>query len=307
MKKKTAILLTVVLAFAAALYLLLPGLLVERAGVKERGAAGLAEKSLRIDDHEIVYLEGGQGEPVLMLHGFAGNKDNWTRFAKFVTPTHLVVALDLPGFGKSTYAEEGSYSMSDQAQRLDRFTDALGFKKFHVVGNSMGGHISARYAIMFPGKVLSVGLFNTAGVMSPVPSELFRRLLRGERNPLLVTSAEDFDELVKFLFVQPPDIPWVVKGYLVQEALHHKASNSRIFKQISGEVGALEPDLGKINARTLVLWGDSDRVLDVTSVQVLEKGLPRCTSIIMKECGHVPMIERPEETAGHYLTFLKGR
>jgi len=69
---------------------------------------------------------------------------------------------------------------------------------------------------------------------------------------------------------------------------------------------ALEPDLPKIKARTLVLWGDHDRVLDVSCVQILEKGLPNCTVVIMQDCGHLPMIERPQEASEHYLAFLKG-
>jgi pimeloyl-ACP methyl ester carboxylesterase len=171
----------------------------------------------------------------------------------------------------------------------------------------MGGHISARYAIMFPGKVLTLGLFNASGVRCPVPSEMMKRLSRGEPNPLIAASTDDFDRLLKFVFVKPPEIPGLVKKHLVEEAVSHNASNFRIAQQTSGEIGALEPDLGKIKARTLVLWGDHDRVLDVSCVQVLEKGLTDCTAVIMKECGHLPMIERPEEAAGHYLAFLKSR
>jgi pimeloyl-ACP methyl ester carboxylesterase len=109
------------------------------------------------------------------------------------------------------------------------------------------------------------------------------------------------------VFFKPPEIPSFAKKLLVEEAIKHKASNERIFKQLSSEIGALESDLPKIKARTLVLWGDRDRVLDVSSVQVLEKGLPNASTVIMKDCGHLPMIERPQESAEHYLAFLKGK
>jgi len=65
------------------------------------------------------------------------------------------------------------------------------------------------------------------------------------------------------------------------------------------------PDLPKIWTRTLILWGDTDRLLDVSCTEVLEKGLPSSTTVIMKDCGHVPMMERPEETARHYIGFLQ--
>ena len=119
MKKKVVVLIVAAIALAVVLYFALPGLLVKWARDSERKAAELQEKSLRVEDHEIVYLEGGQGEPILMVHGFAANKDNWTRFAKFITPLHHVVALDLPGFGDSTCLENASYSIADQAKRLE--------------------------------------------------------------------------------------------------------------------------------------------------------------------------------------------
>jgi abhydrolase domain-containing protein 6 len=307
MKKKLAIVLAVVVVIAVVLYFVLPGLLVGWARDKDRKAAGLTEKNLSIGEFKIAYLEGGQGTPILMVHGFAANKDNWPRFCKFITPTHRAVAPDLPGFGNSTYVENASYRMEDQAKRLDQFVNAAGLAKFHIVGNSMGGYISARYAIMFPEKVMTLGLFDSAGVKSPKPSEMMIRLSKGEPNPLIATSADQFNRLLKFVFFKPPEIPWIVKDYLVQEAISHSARNDLIRKQLEPEFIALEPDLPKIKARTLVLWGANDRVIDVSAVQVFQKGIPNCSTVIMKDCGHLPMIERPQEAAEHYLGFLKGK
>jgi len=307
MKKKVAVIVVAAMAVAVVLYLALPGILLKWSRDSERKASGLQEKSLRVGDHEIVYLEGGQGEPILMVHGFAANKDNWTRFAKFVTPVHHVVALDLPGFGDSTCLDNASYRIADQAKRLDQLANAVGFKKFHIVGNSMGGHIAGRYTVMFPERVITLGLFNASGVKSPVPSEMAQRLAKGEPNPLVAGSVDEFDRLLKFVFFTPPEIPSFAKKLLVGEAMKHKAGNERIFKQLSGELEALEPDLPRIKARTLVLWGDRDRVLDVSSVQVLERGLPNSATVIMKDCGHLTMIERPQEAAEHYAAFLRGK
>ncbi len=307
MKKKVVVLIAAAMALAVVLYFALPSLLVKWARDSERKAAGLHEKSLRVNDHEIAYLEGGQGEPILMVHGFAGNKDNWTGFAKFITPLYHVVALDLPGFGDSTCLENASYSIADQAKRLDQFADAVGCKKFDIVGCSMGGQIAGQYTVMFPERVLTLGLFDAAGVRSPVPSELAKMLSKGEPNPLVAGSVDEFNRLSKFVFFKPPGIPSFAKKLLVEEAMKHKAQNERIFKQLLGTRGALEADLPRIKARTLVLWGDRDRVLDVSSVQVFEKGLPNCTTVIMKDCGHLSMIERPQEAAEHYLAFLKNK
>lgn len=305
MKKLLALAGTAVVPAVVA-YFFLPDLLVKWATESERKAAGLKKKSMRVGDHEIAYLEGRGGETILMLHGFAANKDNWDRFAKFISPTYHVVVLDLPGFGESTCLEGASYTMVDQAKRLDRFADAMGLRKFHIIGNSMGGHIAARYTLMCPERVLTLGLFDSAGVRSPEPSEMVERLSRGEPNPLVAGSVDEYDRLIEFVFSKPPVIPRFVKKFLVEEAQRHKSGNERIFGQLSTETEALEPDLLKIKARTFVLWGDHDRVLDVSCVEALKNGLPDCTAVIMKDCGHVPMIERPQEAAKHYLAFLKG-
>ena len=119
---------------------------------------------------------------------------------------------------------------------------------------------------MFPERIRTLGLFNSAGVRSPVPSEMFTRLSRGEPNLLVTGSVDEFDRLIHFVFSTPPEIPRFIKKFLVEEAQKHNASNKRIFKQIMGENAALEPDLPKIKAPALVLWGDHDRVLDVSSV-----------------------------------------
>jgi len=307
MKKKLAVFTAIVVVLALVGYFMLPGLLVKWAAESERKAAGLEPKRVRVGDHEIAYLDGGHGETILMLHGFGANKDNWTRFAKFISPAYRVIALDLPGFGESTCLDDATYGIADQAKRVALFADAVSLKKFHIVGNSMGGNIAARFAVMFPERVLTLGLFDSGGVRSPVPSEMAKRLSKGEPNPLVAGTVEEYDRLIKFVFSTPPDIPRFVKKPLVEEAQRHQASNQRIFEQISSENVALEPDLPKITTRTLVLWGDQDRVIDVSCVQVLKNGLPNCTAVIMQNCGHLPMIERPQEAAEHYLAFLKGK
>jgi len=305
MKKILVVLLAIVLACVVLSHFFGPGLVAKWARKSDRKAAELREKSICLEDHEIVYLEGGHGEPILMVHGFSADKDNWTPFAKFITPAYRVLAPDLPGLGDSTYLEDAAYGIADQARMLDKLVDAAGLTKLHIVGSSMGGHIAARYAIMHPAKVLTLGLIGSAGVKSPVPSELATRLSKGERNPLIPTSVHEFDLLLKFVFVAPPEIPGFAKKFFLDEALKHKAGNERIFKQLVTDLEALEPDLGKIKARTFVLWGDNDRCLDVSCVPVLQQGVPDCTAVIMKACGHVPMLERPHEAAAHYLAFLK--
>jgi pimeloyl-ACP methyl ester carboxylesterase len=216
-----------------------------------------------------------------------------------------VVAIDLPGFGESTKREDSSYSISAQAERLDKIAEALSLNTFHVAGNSMGGNISGKYAVRFPEKVLSLGLFNSGGVVTcPERSELSRLLEQGE-NPLLVETPEDFETMIKFAFVKPPWFPRPVKKALAREWSESKPFNEKVFSELLTQESSLEPDLPKIRTRTLILWGDTDRLIDVSCTEVLAKGLQNSKTVIMKDCGHVPMMERPEETSRHYIGFLQ--
>jgi abhydrolase domain-containing protein 6 len=269
----------------------------------ERWSAGLEERSIAVDTDSIVYLEGGAGDAVVLVHGFAGNKDHWTRFARFLQPHFRVIALDLPGFGQSTRDPAKRYDIPSQVERLHRFAATLGLKTFHLVGNSMGGQIAGTYAATFPGEVSSLGLFATAGIDSPREAEMARLLAAG-RNPLLVDSREDFDRMLDFIFVKEPVIPGPIRTYFAEQFIKNRAFNQKIWHDLRNAKLPLETQLPKITSRTLVLWGDTDRVLDVSAVDVLRAAMPTAEVVILKDCGHVLMIERPKETAEHYLQFL---
>lgn len=270
----------------------------------ERWSADLEKKEAKLGAWKWVYLQGGEGkEKILLVHGFGGDKDNWTRFSKWITKDYTVVAVDLPGFGENERLPDEQYGIYDQVARLDDFVKYLGWEKFHIVGNSMGGCISGVYASKYPEKVLSLGLFAPSGIDSPEKSELTKNLEKGKNN-LVVNSPEEFEELMKFIFVNPPPIPSFVAAYFGERAIRNAEFNKIVFKHIRKEGFPLQENMKKIRSKTLILWGDTDRVLSVSGAQVLEKGIPGSKKVILKDIGHVPMLEKPEEVAGIYREFL---
>ena len=127
------------------------------------------KKEIQVDDQKVVYLEGGKGQSILLLHGFAANKDNWIRFAKYLTNDYHVVIPDIPGFGESSRIQSESYSVENQMKRIDRFTEILKLEKFHLAGNSMGGMLAGMYGATYPRKILTLALLAPGGVGSPNP------------------------------------------------------------------------------------------------------------------------------------------
>jgi len=279
---------------------------------RERGAANLEARTTRLQEHDIVFVEGGvsEGPPILLLHGFAADKDNWTRFGKHLEAAgYRIVAPDLPGHGESSRLEKHSYDIPNQVEFVAAFLDDRGIESAHLVGNSMGGHIAGAFAALYPDRVRSLGLFAPAGVTAPSLSERLRIHEQTGTNPLLVETVEDFDRLLEFVFVDPPDMPGVVKQYFADRAVRNRAFNDKIYGDIQSEGRRLplEPLLPLVEAPALVLWGDSDRVLHPSGMSVFEEGLRDVEAVLQKDMGHSPMLERPGETAGVYVDFLARR
>lgn len=306
MKKLLAGLVTVLAAVAATLYFYPPALMATARLVETR-LAGLGSQVLTVGELDFAYYDGGPklGETIVMVHGFGADKDNWLRMARYFSSRYRVVVPDLPGFGDSS-RPDGSYDVGTQAERLADFIEALGVGKVHLVGNSMGGHIVALYAARYPERVRSLALFDNAGIAAPRKSELFSLLEQGRPNPLVVTRTSDYDRLLAFVFVDPPILPAPLKRYLADRAITNRAHYEAVFQQLVQRYIPLEPELPRIPAPTLLLWGDRDRVLDVSSLEVMQPLIRRASSVVMKDCGHAPMIERPAETARHYQAFLDG-
>ncbi|PJZ56562.1 alpha/beta fold hydrolase [Leptospira barantonii] len=272
----------------------------------ERSKSDLEKKEIQVGSYHWKYLEGGKGETILLIHGFGGDKDNWTRFVRTLTPNYHVVIPDLPGFGENDRKQEDEYSILTQVSRLNEFRKSLGLEKFHIAGNSMGGSISGVYSATYPEQILTLGLFDSAGVKSPIKSELLGYLEQG-KNPLVAANVEEFDFLMNFIFVKPPYIPTFLKEYFSNKAIANKDFNAKIYGEIRSQSTALEERLGKIQARTLILWGDTDRVIHISASDVMLKGIKNSRRVILKECGHSPQLERPEEVSEVYAGFLKGQ
>jgi abhydrolase domain-containing protein 6 len=260
----------VVLLVLITLYFLFPGTVFRVLLNSERRSAGLEQKSIDVGNVHFEYLEGGKGEVLLLLHGFGGNKDNWTRIAQYLTPYYRVIAPDLPGFGESSRDKNATYSYTAQVNRLHKFINALGIRKFLIGGNSMGGNIAGIYTARFENE-------------------------------------EEYDRLLDFVFVKRPTIPGAIKRYLVEEAISHRPLNQIIYKQIAStdtkNFVPLEILLKDNQIKTLILWGDKDRVLHMSAAKKLESVMPNAKSVIMKDVGHVPMVEKPEDSADIFFTF----
>jgi pimeloyl-ACP methyl ester carboxylesterase len=253
------------------------------------------------DGLHFVYLEGGQGEPLMLLHGFGGNKDSFTRVARFLTPHFRVIVPDHIGFGESDHPQDADYSPTAQAGRLHALAQALGIKSLNVGGNSMGGQIALTYAALYPDEVRSLWLLAPAGVWSAPESEVRKIILETGQNPLLVRNEDEFRQIFGMVMNEPPFVPTPILNVLAKERIRNFALEERIFKQLVAE--SVEERISGLKTPSLIVWGDGDRLINVATADILHRLLSNSQVVIMPNVGHVPMIERPRQSAEDYLRF----
>jgi pimeloyl-ACP methyl ester carboxylesterase len=271
----------------------------------ERERAGFERKEVEFDGFRLAYLERpADGETVVLLHGFASEKDAWTRFARHMPREYRVIAVDLPGHGESTRRMEDIHDVPYLVARLAQGFDAMGLERFHIAGNSLGGMAAVLYAHDHPERVLTLGLFAAAGVRPSGESEFERMLQRGE-NPLIVDSREEFDRLMDLVFEERPPMPWPIGEVLERRYAERAAFHEKMWEDIWGRAEVLTGLLPDVSSPTLVVWGDSDRILHPSSLEVFARWLPRAEFEVMLHTGHSPMIERPSRSAAIYVDFLR--
>ena len=299
------IVVAAVMVLLVGFYYLFPETVFKLAIDAQRRSADLVKKEVQVDGQKMVYLEGGKGQTVLLLHGFGGNKDVWTAFAKYFKGYHLVIP-DIPGFGESSRVTTHSYDIDNQVGRIERFIEVLKLDTFHLAGNSMGGAFAAIYGAAHPEKILSIALMNTAGAPSPNKSEFVMQLEKGN-NLFLIRDIEDYNKLMDLIFVKRPAIPASFSKILAADWISNTEFNMKIWDDmlsVESSEFSVGPALSKIDTPVLIIWGDQDKLTDIAGVALLEKNLKNYKTVVMKDTGHVPPIEKPEETAKIYRNFL---
>jgi len=290
-----------------ATYLFFPRTVLQFARGALRRKAKLTRKTVNVGDDEWPYLEGGpdDGEALLLIHGYGGDKDNWAMFAPDIVKKYRLIAPDLPGFGENFKDPDRDYDMVTQAARIRDFLDALGIDKCHIGGNSMGGLVALHFALDFPERLRSLTLYNNAGVVGEGKSRLQKEVRDGS-NPLGISSADDVKRLMAYVAYKPIKVPGQFRKIFYEDFAMHRDVLDKIFFDLAEETTErpLNDKLGNIHVPTLIIWGRHDQLIDVSCVDVLDKGIADSEAVILEDVGHLPMIEKPKITAQHQLAFL---
>lgn len=271
--------------------------------------ADLEAKQAKIGELEMAYLENRtEGSTLLILHGFSARKESWLQFAAPLSDKLHLIIPDQIGHGDSSKNLDLDYKLEQQAQRLHQLMQHKGIKQFHILGNSMGGAIAAIYSVLYPQEILSLTLMNAAGAPDAKPSEFLNMLEQG-KNPLISTDEASFDFKLDFVSHKPTYIPTPIKNVLIRQALNNEALYRKIFADMLASKKALielnfAQKLKQLKMPALILWGDKDRVLDVSGAERFQHYLANNKVIIYPNVGHIPMIEIPEISARDVGNFI---
>ena len=274
-----------------------------RASVPFSEYSGFAE----IDGVRIHYQEKGLGTPLVLLHGYTSSTYSWKDVFEPLSRNFRVIALDLKGFGFSG-KPDGDYTRRAQAQLVAHLLDHLKIEKAWLVGSSMGGEVALNVALANPQRVAGLILIDSSGVDVTGGGSLAPAYVRipfvGRALTALALSS---DKLVR----EGLEKSFFDDAKITNERVAHYY---RPLRTRGGQLAALrartqanlfpvEPDLSRVNARTLIIWGAEDALIPLAAGRTMNALIRNSTLVIIEKCGHLPQEEMPERVLEEVISF----
>lgn len=257
-------------------------------GETEEDQAAAAPEIVTVDGRHISYLRRGEtGDPILLIHGFGGDKNNWLFNHEALASTNTVYALDLPGHGNSDKNIDDP-TFSGFVKVLLGFADALKLDEFHLVGHSLGGAISLSTALESPDRIKSVTVISSVALGKEIDAEYLRGFVA-------TNSRKELKDLARRLFANED----LVTRQLVDDLLR--------FKRLDGVQSALEgilsfllegdrqrtvlsEDIKNLSVPIRAIWGEKDRIIPASHAASIGKDVH-----ILPNTGHTAHMEAANE------------
>jgi pimeloyl-ACP methyl ester carboxylesterase len=282
-------------------------------------------------DGPVHYIDfGGQGKPLLMVHGLGGSALNWMAVGPALAERYHAIAIDLVGFGQ-TPLHHRSATVGANEELVSEFIDKVIGDPVVLVGNSMGGHIAILESADHPQQVTECILVDPAVPIPIHPAPRPNPLMLGMAAALSIPGLADVlvhrrlqrlgpetlvQQALAFASADPSRVdPSVVEAHvqLTRERAHLGLQNSRAFVQASRSIALRMADprfwtrVKRVKAPTLVIHGSLDSIIPLAAARELVRRRPDWTLRVLEGVGHVPMMETPDLFLSVVLEWLADR
>jgi 2-hydroxy-6-oxonona-2,4-dienedioate hydrolase len=237
------------------------------------------------------YIEEGQGEPLVLLHGLFGAMSNFSDLIEYFRHHNKVVVPLLPLFDLDILHT----SVSGLERFVNRFIDARGYDDVHLLGNSLGGHVALIHILKHPEKIKSLILTGSSGLFENGMGDSYPK--RG-----------DYDYIKRKTELTFYD-PKMATKELVDEVFELTNNRLKVIKIIALAKSAIRNNLGEelnqIKQPTLLIWGNNDTITPPFVAREFNRLIPNSELYFIDKCGHAPMMEVSDEFNVILHKFLK--
>jgi pimeloyl-ACP methyl ester carboxylesterase len=260
-----------------------------------------ADKTVAVFGQSIHYFDLGSGPVVVLVHGLGSRKEDWLPVLEPLAQKYRLLVPDQIGFGKSDKPLL-DYTVQTYVDFLNEFLRQLKVEKASLVGESLGGWISALYAVELSDGAHLIALdklvlIDAAGLKqdTPIPNLNPSSLaaMRGVMESVFYDTSWLTEDALRKIFT---DKLSVHDGYTVRSLLANAAAGAE----------RLDDRMAKIKTPTLIVWGKQDKLLPIASGERFAAGIAGAKLVSFDKCGHVPPIEKTDEFVAAVTAFLGG-
>src|SRR4051812_44235144 len=271
-------------------------------------------QKVEIDGIPFNYVDvgSGDGDPVLLVHGLGGQWQNWLENIPRLAESRRVVAMDLPGFGLTPEPDDDDdVTITRYGRWVNALADRLELAKVDLVGNSMGGYIAAEVAIQFPERVSRLVLVSAAGISSAEVLEAPILTIGRMAAALAANSVSRYRYLAARPITRHLSLalvarhPRLLKADLAYEGFFKGAGKPGFDDALRASLDYDFRDrLSDVKVPTLIVWGERDSIIPTRDADEFERLIEDSRKVVMKDCGHIPMAERPQSFNDLLVEFL---